>query len=360
MAEPQYLPSLKEPVTDKDGRFTADWQRYFTHVVIPYLERVNEIEIEGSTVEEAVNWSFSAEMFEQIETLLLNQVHIPTEELLERIEELEVVLLSRSVLRYNTVGANDSFTDHRIIRGDGKDTEIQDSLASIDDSGILTALGGKFGDRGDLDGVVDTDYSEFNGVGVLNMYGLAKVYQHLRIGAMEWHPGASPPADSDIGIVHTIAFDKDSDDEVHYTLICPARMESGSEIGVYVDWAYTGTQDNGTVIWGLEYINLNKGETIDGSTTTRTVTSAGTHATGKLVRTTFGTGIAGAYAHEDIAIRFYRDVDADTLNTDAHLIQVHFMVTVDKIGEPIYSGAMWGANMWGANMWGANMWKQAA
>ena len=60
MAEPQYTPSLRERVVSEDGQFTADWQRYWTHVVIPYLERdissgIIELSIDTSSGFETIN-----------------------------------------------------------------------------------------------------------------------------------------------------------------------------------------------------------------------------------------------------------------------------------------------------------------
>jgi len=161
---------------------------------------------------------------------------------------------------------------------------------------------------------------------------------HIRIAAPSWHPGVSGPAESDVGIFHTLAFDKDSDDESHYVILVPFKMKAGTTIKVEVDWCYTGAQNNGIVCWGLEYLCLAEGETVAGSTTTRTETTAGSHLTGKLIRTEFTTGIAGAVSDDLIGLHLYRDVSgevADPLTTDVEMIAVHFHFIMDKLGQPL-------------------------
>jgi len=39
------------------------------------------------------------------------------------------------------------------------------------------------------------------------MSGDGRVYNHIRIGAPSFHKGTSAPADSDIGIFHTLAYE---------------------------------------------------------------------------------------------------------------------------------------------------------
>lgn len=163
----------------------------------------------------------------------------------------------------------------------------------------------------------------------------AKVIEHISIPATNWHFGASAPAENDVGIFHTLAFDAASDDEVHHNHIIPFRIDAGSTITVIVDWCYTGGQDNGTVCWALEYLTIADGETVDGSTTTINVTTAGSHPTGKKVSSTLNTGIVGAVGHDTLGMRLYRDVSEDSLNTDAELLKVHLDVTCDKLGEAV-------------------------
>ena len=178
-----------------------------------------------------------------------------------------------------------------------------------------------------------TNYAEFKSDGELNLHGTARVRSHVRVGAHSWKAGSTAPAEDFIGILPVFCFDKTTDDSIHYSLICPYRMVAGSTINVKVDWTYQGAQDNGTVDWGLEYINLTTGETVDGATTTIHKETDGSHTTGKLIRTTLSTGIIGAVAHDVIGLRLFRDSSEDSLDTDACGIQVHFEFLMDKLGE---------------------------
>ena len=110
-------------------------------------------------------------------------------------------------------------------------------------------------------------------------------------------------------------------------------MTAGTVIDVVVDWTYEGAQDNGTVCWALEYINLATGESVVGGTATISKTSAINSPLETLVRTTLNVGITGAVAHDVIGLRLYRDASGDTLNRDAELVQVHFEFTMDKLGK---------------------------
>ncbi len=158
---------------------------------------------------------------------------------------------------------------------------------------------------------------------------------HVRVTAPSWSKGVAAPIEGYIGIFPTLEFDAVHDDEAHYSLIVPFKIQSGSVIDVHVDWAYEGGADAGTVCWGLEYKNVAVGEALVGGTTTILGTSPGGHTTGTLVRTTLATGIVGAVEHDVIGLRLYRDISGGTLAVDASLIEVHFEVTEDKLGQPI-------------------------
>ena len=170
--------------------------------------------------------------------------------------------------------------------------------------------------------------------GEVTLHGTARVKRHIRVSAPSWKGGSTAPGENFVGILPTLAFDKTSDDSAHYSLICPFRMTAGSTIDVIVDWTYEGAQDNGTVCWALEYINLATGESVVGDTATISKTSGEDNTIETLVRTTLNTGITGAVAHDVIGLRLYRDASADTLNRDAELVQVHFEFTMDKLGKP--------------------------
>lgn len=178
-----------------------------------------------------------------------------------------------------------------------------------------------------------TDYANFAADGELTLFGTAQVKRQVRVTAPSWKAGVTAPTAGFVGIFPVWAFDQATDDEAHYSIIVPYRIATGTTINVDIDWCYTGAQDNGTVCLKLDYMNLASGETVDGSTTTITKTTAGNHTTGKLIRTTLITGITGAVAHDDLGLRLWRDVSEDTLNTPARFIQAHFQFTMDRLGE---------------------------
>ena len=167
----------------------------------------------------------------------------------------------------------------------------------------------------------------------LTLIGNARVYRHIRVGAAQWKGGVTAPSEKLIGVAPALCFDKTNDDSAHFGILIPYRLAEGTDITINIDWTYEGVQDNGTVCWGVEYINLETGDTIAGTTATIIKTSTGNHPTGTLIRTKFTDKIIGAVAHDGLGMRLYRDASADTLDTDACLLQVHFEFLMDKLGE---------------------------
>ena len=163
--------------------------------------------------------------------------------------------------------------------------------------------------------------------------GDGRVYSHINIPASSLHKGSTAPTDADIGLFHTLAFDAANDDEAHYTLLIPHRMEAGTGIRVRIDWAYDGAPDAGTVCWNIEHRCIEPGEALVGGAITITETTAGTHTSGQLVRTTFTDQIEGCVAHDAVAIHLFRDISEDTLATDAELIELHLEFIMNKLGE---------------------------
>ena len=163
------------------------------------------------------------------------------------------------------------------------------------------------------------------------------VERHLRVGAASWNGGVSAPTQNFTGVFVTLDFDNLTDDEAHYTLIVPSRWKTDTDIEFAVDWFYDGAPDAGTVCWGLEYKGIKAGEAVAGAGVTITKVSAGNHTSGQMVRTTFTAKILAANLeeHDTIGLRLYRDVSADTLATDARLLNAHFHFTQDKLGKGI-------------------------
>lgn len=199
-------------------------------------------------------------------------------------------------------------------------------LISKSDQGVAVA------DTPSLTGLTLTD--------PLTLTGTGRINRHFRIGAASFYKQNNPPEDDLVGIIPVLKFDAGAvDEQAYYSDTIPFRLVAGGEIIVNVDWCYEGEQDNGTVVWGIEFININTGEVVANGTTTITGKSAGTHTTGVLVRTAIDdvANITGSVADDVLSIRVYRDSSDeanDTLAVDACLIQVHLHFIMDKLGEP--------------------------
>jgi len=167
------------------------------------------------------------------------------------------------------------------------------------------------------------------------LYNDARVKRHVRVTAPSWKMGVTAPTENQIGIFPVYSFDKNGDDIVYYSLIIPYTIETGSQIAVNIDWCYTGANDVGTVHWNLTYITVGEGELIDGTVSYIKQTSTGNHVSGTLVNTYLTGNIIGAIAHNILGLKLIRDTSEDTLDTDAHMIQVHFEFIEDKLGEQI-------------------------
>jgi len=185
-----------------------------------------------------------------------------------------------------------------------------------------------------------TNYTSWSTTGVQTMAGSARVKRYFRIGAALFFKKDSPPEEDIIGIVPVLKFDAGAvNEQAYYSDTIPFRMLAGGDIEVEIDWCYEGGADAGTVVWGVEFINIATGEAVAGGTTTITGKSAGTHASGTLVRTAIDdvANITGSVADDVLAIRVYRDSSDevnDTLAVDACLIQVRLHFIMDKLGQP--------------------------
>lgn len=213
-------------------------------------------------------------------------------------------------------------TDKMTIEGDTGRVGIND----VTPDAILDVEGNAF--IGDA-----TNYTEIKTDGEINLHGTARVNKHFCAPAPDWQIGTVTPVYDEVGVVPVLKFDAVNDDEAHYSVIVPFGMVTGGTISVDIDWCYTGGQDNGTVCWKLEYINLASGEAVAGGTATITTTTGGTHATGTLIRTSLAGGVAGSVAEDVLGMRLWRDISEDTLAVDACMIMVHFQFILDKLGE---------------------------
>lgn len=222
----------------------------------------------------------------------------------------------------------DHSLSHRIF---ANDSAAPVKAVTVDASGNIN-----IGDGG------TTDYAKFASDGELGLHGTARTKRHTRVGAGSWCAGASAPTQGCEGAFMYLEFDNSTDDEAYYILPIPARWDNTTDIEFSIDWYYTGTQDNGTVCWALEYKSIKAGEAIAGGTTIIAQTSAGNHTTGQMVRTTFTTDLLAANLErgDTIGLRVFRDVDGgndngDTLTAHARGINTHFRFIMNRLGDAI-------------------------
>ncbi len=209
--------------------------------------------------------------------------------------------------------------EHSDVITEANLADLIDAIAEAAEAHQHTASGGDGTGTGDA-GPIDQSGITIN------------VIECVTVPAPDWRLAGGAPSEAIVGIFPVLSFSNGADNFCFYSLLIPYKLKAGTTIQVDVDWCYTGSQDNGTVCWELDYILVASGETVDGATTTIPKTTGGSHTVGELVRTTLDTGIIGAVAGEMLGLCLWRDVSEDTLATDAKLIQVHFRITVDKLG----------------------------
>ncbi len=202
-------------------------------------------------------------------------------------------------------------------------TEMQDAI----DLRYLSA-GGPIGGG--------ADYADFAADGQLTLHGGARVRRHIRVSAPEWKKGVVAPTEEINGVFTTLNFGGASNDECHFTLLLPRRMEADTGIGVAVDWFHEQTADVGKVNWVIEYLFAAPGEAVEGATTTITQLSDAS-VEDVLQRTTFLTEMTGGDEGDVLGVRLYRTggANGDTLGGVAKMVEVHFHFIMDKLGLPV-------------------------
>jgi hypothetical protein len=213
----------------------------------------------------------------------------------------------------NTIGRVGTFSNHEFNIVTNNVDRVQ-----ITNGGVVN-----IGDGG------ATNYSSFAVDGLLTMAGTARVIQHTSAGAIAWHPGVGAPTPDDLSVFHVLVFDVD--DEAHFNFLVPHRMVTGSVINVVVCFTHQDAVDVGTAEWELEYNCVGEGENVTGATTTISAISGAT-ALHEHIDVTLVTGITGAAAHDIIGM-ILRHTNGGTIGVDVDLIEVHFEVLVDKLGE---------------------------
>lgn len=184
------------------------------------------------------------------------------------------------------------------------------------------------------------DHTGFQAIGEPITLGTgSEVERHLRLDARRFQmPAANYPSDGFEGLFHTLDFDKNIEKSAYASAFVPMRWKSGSDITIIACWLHDNA-DNGAVVWGIEYMAIKDGETVNGSSTTITQASAGNHTAGELVCTEFTTKILGSNLEADdiVGIRVFRKAadGSDTLAEDARGVALHFHFTQDKLGKTI-------------------------
>lgn len=167
----------------------------------------------------------------------------------------------------------------------------------------------------------------------------AKVARHLRIGAASWKLGATAPTAGFSGIFPHLSFADGADEEAHYQVIVPYRWDTATDIEVIVDWYYTGAQDNGKVLWNMDYLGRKAGESPVAAPVTISKLTAGNHTTGQMVRSVFTAKMLAANleVHDILGLKIWRNGDdgSDTLAKAAILLGVHIQLTQNKLGKAV-------------------------
>jgi len=185
-----------------------------------------------------------------------------------------------------------------------------------------------------------TNYCEIKNDGEINLHGTGRVTRHLYASPSAFKlPAAHFPSVGITGVHNTLDFDAGATNESAYcSNKVPYRWDSTTDLTIEISWFYSGTQDDGFVVWGVEYKGIKAGDAVAGAGTTATQKSTGTHTTGQIVRTSFSTKLLAANleSDDDLGLRIFRnssDGTNDTLAVDAKLISVHLYFTMDKLGK---------------------------
>lgn len=153
-----------------------------------------------------------------------------------------------------------------------------------------------------------------------------------------YQSGAKPDWVKAIGNIFYPAFDPDTDEELHGSLLIPASYKDGSNITVGIRWLAIGDGEGGEQVrWGLEYAWCDKNEVLAAASGDIGVTApaAPPVVAYKHYDTQFGaitgTGMLGG---STFAFRLYRDAnhaDDDWID-DVYLVGLYIRFEVDKLG----------------------------
>lgn len=204
----------------------------------------------------------------------------------------------------------------------------------------------KLGDGG------TTDYTEFDDTGHAVLHGDARPFDDLRIEPVARNTGANAPTfekwfDDLAGTsrgVYLYSFDDAAlatEKELFFTMQMPHSW-AGNDIYLHVHWVPAATVNSSDVVWGLEYVWKDIGETFGDSTTiTSSLTLVPDDANitaGKHYISSFGAITPGASANGISSIligRLFRNSSNgnDTYTNKVGLLYVDAHYQIDTLGS---------------------------
>jgi len=146
-------------------------------------------------------------------------------------------------------------------------------------------------------------------------------------------PGSGGPgAVAIVGTIQTLGFDASSRETVYLQAQLPHNWKKGTAINPHVHWCSTQTT-GGSAVWGIEYSVADIGGSFAAATTsvvTQTATTAHNMALLDSIDMSAYTGPSTM-----LLIALFRDstAAADTLTTDAHLLEFDIHYKINSLGS---------------------------
>ena len=187
-----------------------------------------------------------------------------------------------------------------------------------------------------------TGYMEVEADGTLVMHGTATVWDDIRVPlSLAKRLGFSDPDwvkfTGDAPGVFELAFDKDTDEEVFFSVQVPHDWKLGSDLRPHIHWS-PSTTGGGSVTWKLEYTIAATGDVFGNTTYVNVTTAAGGIAKKSQYADMPDIDMSSFNAATDLSVmlicRVYRDVsDGDDYAADAFLHEIDFHYEMDTIGS---------------------------
>lgn len=267
-----------------------------------------------------------------------------TDELLSRLAELLQGSLPGETLTIPTAAdiADASTTQKGVVElaTDAETAAGADTTRALVPSSHLYAHGVGIGAERLGSGV---NYVDVQSDGQITFEGDARLAKYLTVPIGSMMVGAIdyPGLGAFKGGTQLYWFDKETPENLYFTVALPAGYEASSDISVYVDWVPKSTElVTGTVSWGLEYTLGNFGEASPEALILYSNDANDPMVTQNVYYSTFlgritGT-VAAAVEWDYIVGRVFRDASGtyavDDYDDDAGMLGVTFMITEDSLG----------------------------